>query len=360
MKRIILSVAALAMVCWAADAQSVLKNLGQKALNKVENSAQKKVDKKVDQTVDKAVDKALDNLFGKKQETPKQQEPTATAYDSEPAYTFAGGLMYEDVNIDNFADAPAETTLPVSSYADLVKYRPAWPTSADLASRAAFEKYAEKVQDYSRAAAELLTAGMTMKALMALGDDGTVDKNVHSSKALAISDELVKIAEERNGKVQAQNQSLANGLRAALKGQNVSNTSTIGGAMASLKQQIVADWNKSAECKKVNSLEESGKAKLVRVKDQSAVIDAWNKAQLEKWVAALQNWENENCSKVARVIELEAQLDALPEAEKKSAEYKIAKNHANGLNSMILQWAMIPSEVFTCPYVEYPRTEENY
>ena len=130
--------------------------------------------------------------------------------------------------------------------------------------------------------------------------------------------------------------------------------------MAGLKQQIVADWNKSAECKKVNSLEESGKAKLVRVKDQSAVIDAWNKAQLEKWVAALQNWENENCSKVARVIELEAQLDALPEAEKKSAEYKIAKNHANGLNSMILQWAMIPSEVFTCPYVEYPRTEENY
>ena len=361
MKRIILSIAALAMVCWAADAQSVLKNLGQKALNKVENSAQKKVDKKVDQTVDKAVDKALDNLFGKsKQETVKQQEPTATAYDSEPAYTFAGALIYEDNNIDNYADAPEKTSLPINSYADLVKYRPAWPTSADIANRAAFEKYAEKVQDYSRAAAELLTAGMTMKALMALGDDGTVDKNAHSAKAQAIGEELVKIAEERGNKAQAQNQSLADGLRAALRGQEVTNTSTIGGAMSGLKQQIVADWNKSAECKKVNSLEESGKAKLVRVKDQSAVIDAWNKAQLEKWVAALQNWENENCSKVARVIELEAQLDALPEAEKKSAEYKIAKNHANGLNTMVLQWAMIPSEIFACPYVEYPRTEENY
>ena len=360
MKRIILSIAALAMVCWAADAQSVLKNLGQKALNKVENSAQKKVDKKVDQTVDKAVDKALEGIFGKKQEQPKQQEPTATAYDSEPAYTFAGGLMYEDVNIDNFADAPEKTTLPINSYADLVKYRPAWPTSADIANRAAFEKYAEKVQDYSRAAAELLTAGMTVKALMALGDDGTVDKNVHSAKAQTIAEELVKISEDRGAKVQAQNQSLANGPRAALKGQNVSNTSTIGGAMAGLKQQIVADWNKSAECKKVNTLEESGKIKALRVKEQSTVIDAWNKAQLEKWVAALQNWENENCASVARVIELEAQLDALPDAEKKSAEYKIAKNHANGLNTMLLQWAMIPSEIFACPYVEYPRTEEDY
>lgn len=360
MKRIILSIAALAMVCWAADAQSVLKNLGQKALNKVENSAQKKVDKKVDQTVDKAVDKALEGIFGKNKEQPQQQEPTATAYDSEPAYTFAGSLMYEDVNIDNFADAPEKATLPINSYADLVKYRPQWPAPADLANRAAFEKYAEKVQDYSRAAAELLTAGMTMKALMALGDDGTVDKNVHSAKAQAISEELVKIAEERNGKAQAQNQSLADGLRAALRGQEVTNTSTIGGAMSGLKKQIVADWNKSAEFKKVNSLEESGKAKLIRVKDQNAIIDSWNKAQLEKWVAALQKWEKENCASVARLIELEAQLEALPEAEKKSAEYKIAKGHANGMSAMIMQWVMIPSEIFACPYVEYPRTEEDY
>ena len=130
--------------------------------------------------------------------------------------------------------------------------------------------------------------------------------------------------------------------------------------MEGLKQQIVADWNKSAEFKKVNSLEESGKAKLARVKDQSAVIDTWNKAQLEKWVAALKNWEKENCANVARVIELDAQLEALPEKEKKSAEYKIAKSHANGMSAMIMQWVMIPIEIFSCPYVEYPRTEEDY
>ena len=360
MKRIILSIAALAMVCWAADAQSVLKNLGQKALNKVENSAQKKVDKKVDQTVDKAVDKALEGIFGKKQEQPQEQQPTAASYDNEPAYTFGGALIYQDNSIDNYADAPEKSTLQVYSCSDLVKYRPAWPSAADLANRAAFEKYAEKVQDYSLAAAELLTANMTMKALMNLGQDNTIDKNAHSAKASAIDEELVKIMDERNDKVQARNQSMADGLRAALRGQNVSSPGTIKGAMEGLKSQIVADWHKSAECKKVNAIEEGGKAKLVRVKEQSAVIDGWNKAQLEKWIAALKKWEDDNCAKVARVIELDAQLEALPEAEKKSAEYKIAKNHANGLNTMILQWAMIPSEIFTCPYVEYPRTEDDY
>ena len=128
--------------------------------------------------------------------------------------------------------------------------------------------------------------------------------------------------------------------------------------MQGLRKQIVADWNKSAECKKVNSIEQSGKSKAQKVKEQSAVIDAWNKAQLEKWVASLQKWEKDNCGNIARIMELDAQLDALPDAEKKSAEYRIAKNHANALSATVLQWAMIPSEIFTCPYVEYPNSGE--
>ena len=361
MKRVILSIAAMVFVCTGAAAQgNLLKGLGQKAINKATNTVEKNVEKKVDNAIDKQVDKALEGIFGKKQEPVAKQEATATAFDEEPAYTFAGALIYEDNNIDNYADAPEQPTLQVYGYTDLVKYRPAWPTGADLANRAAFEKYAEKVQDYSLAAAQLLTANMTMKALMNLGQDNTVDQNARSAKASAIDEELVKIIDERSGKVQAQNQSMADGLRAALRGQNVSNPGTIAGSMAELKSQIVAEWHKSAECKKVNAIEESGKSKAVRVKEQSAIIDNWNKAQLEKWVAALKEWEDQNCAKVARVIELEAQLDALPEAEKKSAEYKIAKNHVNGLNTMLLQWAMIPSEIFTCPYVEYPRTEEDY
>jgi hypothetical protein len=352
------------LVCTGAAGQgNLLKGLGQKALNKVENSAQKKVDKKVDQTVDKAVDKALDNLFGKKTETPKQQEPEASAiaYDNDPGYSFAGALMYEDRDIDNFAEAPEETKVPIYSYEDLVKYRPAWPSAADIANRAAFEKYAEKVQDYSLSAAALLTANVSMKALMALGEDNTVDKSVRSEKAQAIADELTKIAEQRSGTVQSQQQTLSDGLRAALRGKSApANPGTIAGALAPLRRQIVVDWNNSAECKKVNSIEESGKAKAVRVKEESAVIDGWNKAQIERWVAALQKWEKENCAYVTRVAELDAQLEALPEKEKKSAEYKIAKGHANGLQAMIIQWAMIPSEIFKCPYVEYPRLEEDY
>ena len=366
MKKLLITLAALVLVCTGAAAQgNLLKGLGQKALNKVENAAQKKVDKKVDQTVDKAVDKALDNLFGKKSETTTtKQEPeaTATAYDNEPGYSFAGSLMYEDRDIDNYAEAKEEPTVPIYTFQDLVKYRPEWPKGADLANRAAFEKYAEKVQDYSLSAAALLTANMSMKAMMALGQQQeAVDNSVHSSKAQAIAEELVKINEERSGTVQTQQQTLSDGLRAALRGKSApANPSTISGALAPLRRQIVVDWNNSAECKKVNAIEESGKAKAVRVKEESAVIDGWNKAQLERWVAALQKWEKENCAYVARVIELDEQLEALPEKEKKSAEYKIAKGHANGLQTMILQWAMVPSEIFKCPYVEYPRVEEDY
>lgn len=352
------------LVCTGAAAQgNLLKGLGQKALNKVENSAQKKVDKKVDQTVDKAVDKALEGIFGKKSETTTKQEPeaTATAYDNEPSYTFAGSLMYEDRDIDNYAEAKEEATVPIYTFEDLVKYRPEWPAGADLANRAALEKYAEKVQDYSLSAAAILTANVSMKALMALGQQETVDNSVHSEKAQAIAEELVKINEERSGKVQTQQQSLSDGLRAALAGKSApANPGTIAGAMAPLRRQIVVDWNNSAEYKKVNSIEESGKAKAVRVKEESAVIDGWNKAQLERWVAALQKWEKENCAYVTRVAELDAQLEALPDKEKKSPEYKIAKSHANGLQTMLIQWAMVPSEIFKCPYVEYPHLEEDY
>ena len=45
MKKLLITLAALVMVCAGAAGQgNLLKGLGQKALNKVENSAQKKVD----------------------------------------------------------------------------------------------------------------------------------------------------------------------------------------------------------------------------------------------------------------------------------------------------------------------------
>ena len=360
MKRIVLTIAALALFCTGAAAQgNLLKGLGQKAINKATNSVEKKVEKKVDNAIDKQVDKALEGIFGKKQDQPQQQE--TTVYNEEPSYSFGGSLIYEEPNIDNYADAPEKSSLPIYSYSDMVKYRPAWPSAADLANRAAFEKYAEKVQDYSLATADVIKTNMAMKGLMALGQNNTVDNSIHSEKAAVIGEELSKLTVEHTDKTQAsQNQSLSAGLRAALGGKSVANTSTITGAMQGLREQIVADWYKSAECKKVNAIEESGKSKQVRVKEQSVIIDAWNKAQLEKWVAALKDWEKKNCTNLNRVVELDAQLEALPEAEKQSPEYKVAKNQANGLSVTILQWAMIPSEIFTCPYVEYPHLEDDF
>ena len=48
MKRVILSIAAIALVCQVAGAQNLLRNLGNKAINKATNSVEKKVEKKVE------------------------------------------------------------------------------------------------------------------------------------------------------------------------------------------------------------------------------------------------------------------------------------------------------------------------
>ena len=56
MKKLLLSVAVLAMVCGTADAQNFLKNLGERAKNAAEQNIGQKVEKGVNNVLDGKVE----------------------------------------------------------------------------------------------------------------------------------------------------------------------------------------------------------------------------------------------------------------------------------------------------------------
>ncbi|MCR5519258.1 MAG: OmpA family protein [Bacteroidales bacterium] len=66
MKKVIVIIAALLLTCMAANGQSFLKNLGERAKNAVENKISEKVENTVNRAVDKAAEKAEKKIKGKK------------------------------------------------------------------------------------------------------------------------------------------------------------------------------------------------------------------------------------------------------------------------------------------------------
>ncbi len=78
MKKLLLSVAVLAMVCGTADAQNFLKNLGERAKNAAEQN--------IGQKVEKGVNNVLDGKVGKDQ---KNKEKAKDASEAEAPATAA-------------------------------------------------------------------------------------------------------------------------------------------------------------------------------------------------------------------------------------------------------------------------------
>lgn len=74
MRRIALTLAALALVCAGADAQDFLKKLKDKTKDNVERKIENRVEQKVDSTVNNAVDNALDRLFNPNKNKNQQEQ----------------------------------------------------------------------------------------------------------------------------------------------------------------------------------------------------------------------------------------------------------------------------------------------
>ena len=64
--------------CFAANGQGLLRSLGERAKNAVENKITQKVDEAINNAVDKAADKAESKIKGKKKDAEKQEKPAAS------------------------------------------------------------------------------------------------------------------------------------------------------------------------------------------------------------------------------------------------------------------------------------------
>ena len=64
--------------CFAANGQGLLRSLGERAKNAVENKITKKVDEAINNAVDKAADKAESKIKGNKKDAEKQEKPAAS------------------------------------------------------------------------------------------------------------------------------------------------------------------------------------------------------------------------------------------------------------------------------------------
>ena len=127
------------------------------------------------------------------------------------------------------------------------------------------------------------------------------------------------------------------------------------GALFNLSKRIAASWAKSEECRAVNQLEREqglkGRAK------QNEIIDKWNSKQLDIWVAKIARFADAEYADAQKVAELDAELEAMSAADKKTSNWASAKIQAVNLASLIINTMSIPTKVFECPLVSHANTE---
>ena len=142
------------------------------------------------------------------------------------------------------------------------------------------------------------------------------------------------------------------GLQAALLGgQTAADETTLDGALQALRTKILAAWPASEECKSVNKLErEQGPKSRPR---QDEIIDKWNARQLDLWVAKISMFQEAEAADALKAAQLDAELDAMPESDKKTSDWASAKMKAVMLNGLILSCMEMPAKVFDCPLVHH-------
>lgn len=171
---------------------------------------------------------------------------------------------------------------------------------------------------------------------------------------------IIEIQEELSAIYETQLMSGVNAASSALNslssallsgGKTSVDETNLAGALFMLRKKIVAAWPRSEECKEVNKLEMSqGKKSHAK---QNELIDKWNAKQLDIWVAKISQFVNVEGENARKVAELDAELDGMSEADKKTANWADAKLQIIKLNGTIVNYIDIPGRVFDCPLVRH-------
>lgn len=339
MKKTLIIAAMLCLASVAASAQgALLKKLGDKAAGAVE--------KKVGQKVEQTVSNKLGQILGV-EDTPTAT--TNTGKGSETVFGYAESLLDSDSGSGIYASAPEKSSFSFGSYAQALKARPDWPSTADMASVEALEKYYARLKDYELGVQTWCDAMMQKNS-------GIYDRALNGTAT--DQPRCNEIYEELNGIYIQQVEGLYNHAASSISsmqsvllgGRAAVNENTLSGALYKQKKQITEAWPRSQECHQVNVLENKGASKQVR-SEQNAIIDRWNAKQLEQWVAVLKRFDGQSAAAAKRIAELDAELDSMSEPVKQSSAWAAAKNQAITLNGVILTSATMPLQVFDCPLV---------
>ena len=128
------------------------------------------------------------------------------------------------------------------------------------------------------------------------------------SRVQEIVEALEALTEKKMNAMASQASNLTAGLQSALFGGKVSEANmSMDMVLAKLSDDIEEGWPKSAECR------EAGKAK-----DPTAAIDRYNRQSFTKWLAKLAKYESRDAEDAQQLAALDAELDAMPAAEKNS------------------------------------------
>lgn len=419
MKRIAVSILILAIACVSANAQSLLKNIGGKVMDKVE--------KKVENKASQKVDKALGKIFGEDpQQNASQAQQAAGAYEDYSGYSssssYAAELLDPNYHKDYFPAATAKSSLTFNSYKDALNARLELPKPGSLNNEKDLEAYAAKVAAVKQATEDIcikytqqqtalnsqsvngpyagsasksgkpavsITPEEIMKALQDAGVNpataseeqvqdvvaGYVAKKYGMSKAQAkemmanskadegSQNRMDQIAGELAGIYEGRALSAVNNMSnamtslgsALLGGKSAVDETSLSGALFTLSKRIASSWAKSDECKAVNKLEREQGFKS-REK-QNEIIDKWNSKQLDIWVAKIAKFVDAEYADALKVAELDAELEAMSAADKKTANWATAKVQAVNLANLIITTMSIPARVFDCPLVSHANTE---
>ena len=170
-----------------------------------------------------------------------------------------------------------------------------------------------------------------------------------------IEAELSAIYEAKVMSILNASQNALTSLQAALLGgKTAPDETTLTGALQALRSKIIAAWPASAECKEVNRLEkEQGEKGRAR---QNEIIDRWNSARIDEWVAKMSVFQKAESADAAKLAALDAELDAMSEADRQTSDWAAAKQKAVMLNGFIISCMEMPAKVMECPLVHHAQT----
>jgi len=351
MKKIISIVIAMAALSVSANAQSALKGLGSKAMQKVEKSVQKKVDQKVDKAIDGAVDKIF-GVSGKSQNEGSAAQQEYSGRDNSTPAGYAESLLSESGNgWEWYGDEDDLPLLQGSTLKDMVGFMPEIPDAEVLVTEKGWKEFDKAVKTASKATSNAVSVCMSKMSSYSQSSQitGSYKENEKLEK---LYEELVNIQQADAELMMARNQALASNLLGAFSGsssQSLEN-GTIDGALNSLSVKMLKNWPKTDECKKINKLSEGKNNK----KEMEAVIDAYNAKQMKKWIETIKLYQEQDKASVMRLISIEDELNAMSNADKANPYWSKCMIQLTQLFNKVMVYTMYPSRALSCPMVRYP------